>query len=160
MENKTNYQRKLAHPDWQKKRLEVMQRDKFRCQHCISNEKELHVHHLYYLPNTEPHNYPLDAFMTLCYECHEREELDLKYYSTLLIQTIKMSGGWSGTMARIEDAIKSLNGRTNMGAYRALCILGPYAFLDIKDQLKIDSLTKKLEDKKLVRLNKEQEDGK
>ena len=80
---KTPYQRKLAHPDWQRVRLEVMKRDNFKCQKCGSDDKELHIHHRYY-SNTfsNPQDYPLDALITLCYECHEHEESVLRVLST------------------------------------------------------------------------------
>lgn len=91
-DNKTNYQRKLAHPIWQKKRLEVLTRDGFQCQHCLSESKELHVHHKYYLTGKEPHDYPLDAFETLCFECHERETEELRDITDDLPLVLKQAG--------------------------------------------------------------------
>jgi 5-methylcytosine-specific restriction endonuclease McrA len=37
------------HPEWQKKRLEVMQDAHFLCQECGEGQKTLNVHHTYYL---------------------------------------------------------------------------------------------------------------
>lgn len=68
------YAEKLKDPRWQKKRLEIMERDKFRCQCCISKEKTLHVHHLTYGKGKQPWDYPDSNFVTLCEECHEEAE--------------------------------------------------------------------------------------
>lgn len=63
----------IKSPQWQKKRLEVLQRDNFQCQICGSTEKTLHVHHLYYKDNLNYWEYPDIAYITLCEDCHNRE---------------------------------------------------------------------------------------
>lgn len=65
------YSEKLKDPRWQKKRLEIMQRDNFQCVTCGEKDKTLHVHHLFYISGRMPWEY-LDAnFRTLCWQCHE-----------------------------------------------------------------------------------------
>ena len=68
------YKEKLKNPKWQKKRLRIMERDSFTCACCASRKNTLNVHHLYYLSNTDPWDYPDEALLTLCEECHQREE--------------------------------------------------------------------------------------
>lgn len=63
-----NYLEKLKSPKWQKKRLEVLQRDNFKCCLCGDEETELHVHHLKY--TKEPYDAPLSDLETLCKNCH------------------------------------------------------------------------------------------
>lgn len=65
------YAEKLKDPRWQKKRLEIMQRDNFPCRHCHNGTETLHVHHTYYLKGHDPWDYPNEAYLTLCKECHE-----------------------------------------------------------------------------------------
>jgi hypothetical protein len=65
------YSEKLTDPRWQKRRLEIMQRDDFACQEGDSKEKTLNVHHLYYVSGRDPWNYPSVALVTLCRECHK-----------------------------------------------------------------------------------------
>lgn len=65
------YVEKLKDPRWQRKRLEVFQRDNFTCQYCFSTEDTLNVHHFYY--QGEPWDVPLDALITLCECCHRTE---------------------------------------------------------------------------------------
>lgn len=69
--NKT-YAEKLRHPNWQKKRLEIMELDRFRCRHCESKDISLNVHHLYYINGAEPWEYDNNALITLCEICHEK----------------------------------------------------------------------------------------
>ena len=67
------YSEKLKDPRWQRKRLEMMQRDDFKCVSCSSEDKTLHVHHKYYVSGREPWDYPPCAYATMCWHCHEIE---------------------------------------------------------------------------------------
>jgi len=68
------YSEKLKDPRWQKKRLEVLQRDNFTCQLCGDAETELHVHHHAYLKGCQPWEYELSNFSTFCKHCHAAAE--------------------------------------------------------------------------------------
>jgi 5-methylcytosine-specific restriction endonuclease McrA len=71
----TSYSEKLKDPRWQKKRLEVMQRAKFKCEACNRDNETLHVHHLYY--KSEPWETDSKYLECLCATCHAaREEAD------------------------------------------------------------------------------------
>ena len=72
-ERREEYLKKFKDPRWQKMRLEVMNRDEFACQRCFDSESTLNVHHRYYLANKDPWEYPLEALVTLCEDCHEQE---------------------------------------------------------------------------------------
>lgn len=72
------YSQKLTDPRWQKKRLEIMNRDQFSCQICQSKENTLNVHHRHYLVGREPWDYPSELLVTLCQTCHKKEEDILK----------------------------------------------------------------------------------
>jgi 5-methylcytosine-specific restriction endonuclease McrA len=64
------YSEQLKDPRWQRKRLEVMQRDEFKCCECGSTSKTLHVHHRYYVSHRYPWEYPNFCYRTVCDECH------------------------------------------------------------------------------------------
>lgn len=66
------YAEKLKDPRWQKKRLEILNRDDFTCQLCDDNKSTLHVHHRAYA-NREPWDYPNEWLVTLCESCHQSE---------------------------------------------------------------------------------------
>lgn len=63
------YSEKLKDPRWQKKRLEVMQRDKFKCRDCGRTDLTLHVHHCAYATRN-PWEAKDDVLLTLCECCH------------------------------------------------------------------------------------------
>ena len=69
------YSEKLRDPRWQKKRLEIFNRDKWACIKCGDMETELHVHHIKY--EGEPWEAPNELLVTLCAHCHIEVE-DLK----------------------------------------------------------------------------------
>lgn len=64
------YAEKLKSPRWQKKRLEVFERDGFKCRLCSDSETTLHVHHKQYITGREPWEYEDSNFETLCSDCH------------------------------------------------------------------------------------------
>jgi len=76
------YLEKLKSPQWQKKRLEILQRDSFTCQLCSDTETELQVHHLKY--TGEPQDAPNEDLQTLCKHCHETETFVNKLSDNLI----------------------------------------------------------------------------
>lgn len=74
MATQTEYQKKLLDPRWQRKRLEILNRDGFKCVECHSEYKTLHVHHKNYTFGLDPWDYPDTNFITFCEDCHEMEE--------------------------------------------------------------------------------------
>ena len=65
------YSKKLQDPRWQRKRLEILQRDDFSCQACGADDKTLHVHHRYYRQSRDPWDYDDTALVAVCDECHD-----------------------------------------------------------------------------------------
>lgn len=77
-----SYFKKLLDPRWQKKRLEILNRDNFTCQQCNSVEKTLHIHHLRY--GKDPWDIDEDFLITLCEDCHDKEtEIDKEIIWTI-----------------------------------------------------------------------------
>ena len=69
------YSQKLRDPRWQKVRLQIFERDGWKCQQqgCGSRpETPLAVHHKRYERGREPWDYPLENFLTLCEKCHDK----------------------------------------------------------------------------------------
>lgn len=65
-----NYSEKLKDPRWQKKRLEILERDGWKCMGCGDKEKTLHVHHIFYFPGRDPWDIENGFLITFCEECH------------------------------------------------------------------------------------------
>ena len=68
------YWEKLKDPRWQRRRLEIMERDNFKCRHCRSDSNTLNVHHRVYNKGAQPWDYDDHLLITLCESCHESAE--------------------------------------------------------------------------------------
>lgn len=71
-----SYEDLLKTKEWSNKRLKILNRDNHKCVYC-GKTYNLQVHHKYYskYPNglrVYPWNYPDDALITLCDECHKK----------------------------------------------------------------------------------------
>ena len=85
-----NYFEKLKDPRWQKKRLEILDRDEWCCQRCGDNEETLHVHHRIYQYGKEPWEIDNDLLVTLCKDCHDEESTywkDLGHDAILILKS-------------------------------------------------------------------------
>lgn len=71
---KKSYYELLKHPNWQRKRLEVLQRANFECENCGSKEATLNVHHSYYEKGFAPWEYPDESLHCLCEDCHKQTQ--------------------------------------------------------------------------------------
>jgi hypothetical protein len=63
----------LKDPRWQKKRLEILNRDEWCCISCYNAELTLHVHHLKYDSGKMPWEYDNRFLVTLCENCHKSQ---------------------------------------------------------------------------------------
>ena len=83
-----SYSDSFKDPRWQKKRLEILNRDNFICQHCFENKNMLHVHHRFYRGNKKPWEYENHVLITLCDDCHiyQHEEEPYKYLLSSLFK--------------------------------------------------------------------------
>lgn len=79
MATKPTYWELLKHPNWQRKRLEVMKLAGFMCSVCEAADKTLNVHHSYYEKGKAPWEYPTESLHCLCEDCHvvEQDKMDL-----------------------------------------------------------------------------------
>jgi hypothetical protein len=62
----------LRDPRWQRKRLEILERDGWECTFCGDTKTTLHVHHRYYKRGKKPWEYDDEALTTLCETCHAK----------------------------------------------------------------------------------------
>lgn len=96
------YKEALSHPKWQKKRLEIMSRDNWKCKGCGTEEETLHVHHKIYIKGRMPWEYDDDKLETYCLKCHEmihefkneydkRNFLEKKYFLSIIFNHLNIS---------------------------------------------------------------------
>lgn len=84
------YKEKLRLPQWQRKRLQILNRDNFCCVCCGRADINVQVHHIIYA-RRDPWDYPDELLQTLCEECHgERQELTDKAANALRIALAKV----------------------------------------------------------------------
>lgn len=86
----SEYAEKLKDPRWQKKRLEIFERDEWACQICYNTDKTLTVHHKLYLPDKDPWDYPNDHLTTLCQGCHDDERTQRPDMESDLINMLRL----------------------------------------------------------------------
>lgn len=79
-----SYADKLRDPRWQRKRLEILQRDGWTCQRCGTKIKTLVVHHRVYTEGKEPWEENNEHLTTLCELCHLLEKDWADTISTLI----------------------------------------------------------------------------
>ena len=116
MSKRTEYYEKLKDPRWQKKRLEILDRDKWQCRWCQDGSSTLHVHHLFYLPGREPWNIPNGFLITLCESCHKPEDVSFdnppgvltEIIGTLLDEIWKYDATESSCLSSLERSIDSI----------------------------------------------------
>jgi hypothetical protein len=137
MSNKT-YSEKLKDPRWQKKRLEILQRDEWICQNCGDDESTLHVHHKWYEPGNEPWDYPPEALITLCEDCHQREEVS-KVKQMDLIKTFLAAGFLNTEMDFLSHLLSfcfELIGKVSFETYIARLAISDSFRKDVEDAYK------------------------
>lgn len=87
------YKEKLLDRRWEMKRLEILQRDGFKCTDtgCSSDENEtLHIHHLDYIKGAEPWDYPNEYLQTLCAICHKTIADEREMYESKLVNGFRL----------------------------------------------------------------------
>lgn len=100
----SEYTERLKDPRWQKKRLEILSRDEWRCTRCYDSESTLHVHHRFYTPGAMPWEYDNNALATLCESCHATETEEGRAEEIALLQTLKLCGAMSFEMFELKKA--------------------------------------------------------
>lgn len=99
------YAAKLTDPRWQRKRLEVLHRDEWKCQLCGDSETELHVHHKLYKKGKEPWENKSSELTTLCKDCHGRV--------TLAKFDVSRHLDFEPMLVAVEDLCRTFNDKDN-----------------------------------------------
>jgi hypothetical protein len=68
---KITYAEQLGHPNWQRVRLRILERADWQCEECGNTDKQLHVHHKFYIKGRMVWEYSDDELMALCKDCHK-----------------------------------------------------------------------------------------
>jgi hypothetical protein len=96
-----NYSEKLKDPRWQRKRLEILERDEWMCKKCFDSESTLVVHHLKYEQGKEPWECDGKYLITLCESCHDAEYETRPEYEKMILSLLKEKGFMADDLYRI-----------------------------------------------------------
>lgn len=66
------YAELLKKPQWQKRRLQMLEKAGWKCVECGAEEQQLHVHHKRYIAGAKPWEYEDEDLAVLCERCHEK----------------------------------------------------------------------------------------
>lgn len=83
VEKKIAWKDQYKHPNWQRARLIVLNRDQFTCQLCRDSHSILHVHHLKYLKDGYIWDVPKRFLVSLCDTCHTETHNNKAKYITV-----------------------------------------------------------------------------
>lgn len=84
--NNNTYSKQLQSPKWQRKRLQVLERDNFTCLSCGDTGEQLQIHHINYVYGKLPEDYELGEMITLCRDCHESVTVKIKQCNWVIRQ--------------------------------------------------------------------------
>ncbi len=90
---KSKWLERYKDPRWQKKRLEILERDNWICRDCGDDQSTLNVHHKWYEKNKDVWGYNDNCYITLCDDCHSfiHELIDSKLIN---IRKLIFEGGF------------------------------------------------------------------
>lgn len=106
------YAEKLKDPRWQKRRLEVFNKADWKCEDCGAGDKELQVHHCYYIRSLEPWEHGNDLLICVCPDCHKKRQAKEEAIHVSVGQWLREVPAWDLETAAWEfcDAVvKRLN---------------------------------------------------
>ena len=97
----SDYSHLLTLPQWQERRLRVLEHAEWRCQICGSNKETIHVHHSYYTKGKKPWEYPLGSMIAVCATHHAmihdaRKKAPAPPLTATIAETVSVSAELSG----------------------------------------------------------------
>lgn len=90
---KLTYSEQLKHPNWRRKRLEVLGISDFACTCCGDKEKMLHVHHRRYIKGRMAWEYENNELTALCEDCHKDHHDARDLLERILAEADESTGG-------------------------------------------------------------------
>lgn len=97
MTKKLTYGEQLKHPNWQRKRLNMLEAAGWKCTQCDAEENTLHVHHKHYVKGRMAWEYEDAELVVLCDQCHLSEHA----LKDLLGEMLSASTAWDSTRAAV-----------------------------------------------------------
>ena len=156
-----NYKEQIKSPKWQKRRLEILEKDNFACQLCGDTETMLNVHHLCYHKDRNIWDYEDWELMTLCEDCHKEEHSSMDDLISE-IESLKSSGL---TMREITAILNSIEVDLYLGRDRTINnFVGDSSAMGREDDIKLlaerrETLKKDFHTRQKEKMEKESENN-
>ena len=115
VERPTPYGKKLRDPRWQRRRLEILERDGWACALCGDDISTLAVHHRWYEKDIEPWEQSNESLVTLCERCHQLEYDERPGAETALLRALRRAGFWSFDLEILAKAFSRIQTVGNRG---------------------------------------------
>ena len=98
------YFEQLKHPNWQRRRLDMLNEANFECSDCGSKETTLHVHHKQYFKGRMAWEYSNEELVVLCEGCHKSEHRSADVMKQIMVveNTFQMLAIMGGFLHRSE----------------------------------------------------------
>ena len=114
-QKRSAYAQLLRDPRWQRRRLDVLNAANWQCQdaECGRRDFPLEVHHCYYIYGRKPWDYPPDAFLSLCEDCHKKRqqlECEIKLQLMKCLRLVPICRMESVAWWMIDRALKESEG--------------------------------------------------
>ena len=124
------YREQLRTTKWKKKKNSILKRDNYKCVKC-GETTNLQVHHIYYVNDHKAWEYPNNALMTLCKECHEEwhDKHEIEVRKKIWCKKSDYKAPLQQKKTRSERKAKKKNKIFNLAANMGL---------DIKDKVVLD----------------------
>jgi hypothetical protein len=90
--SKMSYAEQLKHPNWQRKRLEMLEAAQWQCESCGGGDTTLHVHHRRYIKGRMAWEYSNDELAVLCEPCHKKEHASRETLDRLILLAENVGG--------------------------------------------------------------------
>lgn len=99
------YSQQLKHPQWQRRRLEMLTGADFECTDCGDKDTMLHVHHKQYFKGRMAWEYADDELAVLCEKCHASEHRTAEALKQILAveNTPQIMAVIAGFLSRSEN---------------------------------------------------------
>jgi len=113
---KLTYYEMLKHPKWQKKRLEILEREDFSCAWCENDkDNQLHVHHMFYDNDMKLWEYPDHTMVCLCSVCHKAAHDLKKRLEYIVADSLEGIHNYSMLIGIMAEMQKDIDGMYNYG---------------------------------------------
>jgi hypothetical protein len=124
MASKLSFAEQIKHPNWQKKRLEVLESAGWECENCGVKDVTLNVHHKQYVKGRMYWEYDRHELECLCEDCHKDHHQTQDALKALLAEVdvseaFAVVAGWHEHSDWIDPENRYLGRNGNPLAYSA-----------------------------------------